>query len=120
MLKQSLSKSGFKADLRKRLKLAIVDEIPIADVEKTSVGSEEFDWGYRWRLLEPSNAVIGPQCKDHKLLDPSSPKYVDENGIGNEKKVIKMSYATKFAHKKIAGEALQPKKCLSLSKINKS
>ena len=82
LLKQSLSKSDLKADLRKRLKQAIVDEIPIVDV-----------------LLEPSNATIGPQCKDPKLLDPSSAKYIDGNGIGNEKKVFKMSYATKLVRK---------------------
>ena len=43
LLKRSLSKSGLKAELRERLKQAMVDEIPIADVEKTSAGPDGFD-----------------------------------------------------------------------------
>ena len=57
LLKRILSKSDLKAELRDRLKQAMIDIIPIADVEKTSVGPDRFDQGCKWRLLEPSTAT---------------------------------------------------------------
>ena len=42
LLKRSISKSGLKAELREWLKQAMVDEIPIADVEKLLLGQTGF------------------------------------------------------------------------------
>ena len=107
LLKRSISKSGLKTELvRERLKQAMVDEIPIAAVEKTSVGPNIFDQGYKWRPLEPFTAATEPQHKDPTLLDPSLSKYADANGIATEKKAIKMNYGKKFARKKFVGETL--------------
>lgn len=43
LVKRSLFKSGLKAELRERLKKAMVDRIAIADAEKSSAGPEGFD-----------------------------------------------------------------------------
>ena len=94
LLKRSLSKSGLKAELRERLKQAMVDEIPVADVEKTSPGPEGFDQGCKWRILEPSTVAIKPQCKDPTLLNPSSEKYA--NGTGGCRKLKDIPVSPRF------------------------
>ena len=47
----------------------------------SSSGPEGFAKGCRWNVFEPSSAVGEPSCEDHKLLDLSSNKYAQANGI---------------------------------------
>ena len=89
LLKRSLSKSGLKVELRERLKQAMVDKIPIVTIKKTSAGPEEFNQGCKWRILKPSTATIESQCKDPTILDLSSAKYADGNGIDIANQVMK-------------------------------
>ena len=81
LTKRSLSKAGLKAELRERLKKARVEKIPVVDAAKSSSGPEGFAKGCRWHVFEPSSAVGEPSCEDHKLLDLSSNKYAQANGI---------------------------------------
>ena len=118
LTKRSLSKAGLKAELRERLKKAMVDKIPVVDVAKSSSGPEGFDKGCRWNVLEPSSAVEEPSCEDPTLLDPSSTKYAQANGITSVNKVIKMNYETKFDREKFVGEAFQPSRSLSTTSSN--
>ncbi len=77
LTRRSLSKAGLKAELRERLKKAMIDKIPICDVEKLSSGPIGFKKGYKWSVLEPTSAVEESSCDDPTLLDPSSAKYAD-------------------------------------------
>ena len=115
LVKRSLSKSGLKAELRERLKKAMVDRIAIADAEKSSAGPEGFDQGSKWVLLEPDMAAVEPTCVDPSLLDPSSFKYGDGKTNTSSNKVLKMDYSSKFVRDEFIGEALQPKKSLLLT-----
>ena len=94
--KRGLSKSGLKAELRERLKKAVVDKIPVMDAEKISAGPSGFDVGCKWRLIDPTSPAVEPkECEDPSLLDPSSAKYqvIRKNQTENEvKKVTKMDY----------------------------
>ena len=84
--KRSLSKTGLKAELRERLKKAMIDQVPVVDVEKNSAGPNGFDLGCQWRLIDPSSPAIEPVCEDQTLLDPSSNKYQASNKKSDEEK----------------------------------
>ena len=96
LTRRSLSKAGLKAELRERLKKAMIDKIPVVDAAKSSSGPDGFDKGCRWNVLEPSSAVEEPSCEDPTLLDPSSAKYAEANDIVSVNKVIKMNYSKKI------------------------
>ena len=61
----------------------------------------------KWSVLEPTSAVEEPSCEDPTLVDPSSTKYADANGIVSINKVIKMNYSKKFEREKFVHEAFQ-------------
>ena len=67
--KRSLSKAGLKAELKERLKKAMVDTVPVVDAKKFPPGPDNFDKGSRWRILEPLVAVLEPKCGDLSLVD---------------------------------------------------
>jgi len=118
--KRSLSKAGLKAELKERLKKAMVDKVPVVDAEKFAPGPDSFDKGSRWRILEPSVAALEPKCEDPSLVDPTTSKYSEGKELSTEKKVIKMNYQNKFKRAKFEIEALQPSKSLRISTVKES
>ena len=118
LTRRSLSKAGLKAELRERLKKAMIDKISVVDAAKSSSGPVGFETGCKWNVLEPTSAVEEPTCEDPTLLDPSSAKYADANGTVNVNKVIKMDYSKKFHREKFVGEAFQPSKSLASTNSN--
>lgn len=118
LTRRSLSKAGLKAELRERLKKAMIDKISVVDAAKSSSGPVGFETGCKWNVLEPTSAVEEPSCEDPTLLDPSSAKYADANGTVNVNKVIKMDYSKKFHREKFVGEAFQPSKSLASTNSN--
>ncbi len=52
--KRGFSKAGLKAELRKRLKKALVDKNPAVDTAKILAGSNDFDKESRWKILDPT------------------------------------------------------------------
>ena len=118
--KRSLSKAGLKAELKERLKKAMVDKVPVVDAEKFAPGPDSFDKGFRWRILEPSIAALEPKCEDPSLVDPTTSKYSEGIELSTEKKVIKMNYQNKFKRAKFEIEDLQPSKSLRISTVKES
>ena len=85
------------------------DRIAIAETKKSSAGSEDFDRGSKWVLLESDTAKVEPTCEEPTLLDPSSIKYGDGMTIVSNNKVLKMDYSSKIVQDEFVAEALQPK-----------
>ena len=68
-----------KVELRKFLKKAMVDQIPVVGTVKFSAGSYNLDRGSRYEILEPTSVVDKPECEDPSLVDPTRSKYSNEN-----------------------------------------
>ena len=78
-MKRSVYKGRLKAELKDRLKKAMIDGVPVADTEKFAASPDNFDRGSRWRILEPLIAALEPKYEDPSLVDPTTSKNLENN-----------------------------------------
>ena len=53
LLNRGLSKTGKKAELQEKLRLAMVNRTPLLSIERASAAPNGFKEGARWRLVDP-------------------------------------------------------------------
>ena len=81
LMKRGVSKTGKKAELQEKLRIALHNRTPLLSIERASAAPNGFEEGARWRLLDPKvEELPDPVNEVATAYAPSDQTIMDNKG----------------------------------------